>query len=320
MRRWSIDGIGQVHRATALLLAHRSILTATESCVKLDQSIRLASGRTVGFADHGHPEHVPVLWCHGGPGSRLDPAFVAPSAADAGLRLVGIDRPGYGLSTPQPGRTISDWVPQALAVADHLGIDRFVTVGVSTGGAYALAVAALAPERVVGVVACCAMTDMRYQPARATMSQPHAHAVWDAPDRETALAAAVDSHGIDGSKILDSADGPQLPPSDLMMLVEHPFGRHWMAAMPAMFAHGVEGYTDDRLADGAGWTTFDVRHITSPAIVLHGGADVIVEPVHARHTAAIVPGAELHMVGDCGHFSIQDHLVPAVVDMLSRHA
>ena len=89
--------------------------------------------------------------------------------------------PGYGLSTTQSGRTIAQWVPDALAVADHLGIARFVAVGVSTGGAYALATAALAPDRVLGVVACCSMTDMRWSDGRSTMSKPHAHDVWDAP-------------------------------------------------------------------------------------------------------------------------------------------
>jgi pimeloyl-ACP methyl ester carboxylesterase len=286
--------------------------------VDLDQTIRLASGRTVGFADHGQPDGTAVLWCHGGPGSRLEPAYVAPAAIDAGLRLVGIDRPGYGLSTPEPGRTIAGWVPEALAVADHLGIDRFVTVGISTGGAFALAVAALAPERVLGVVPCCSMTDMRYEPARATVSRPHAHAVWDAPDRESAMAAAVASHGIDGSKIVESAEGPPLAPSDMAMLVDHPFGRHWMASVPAMFAQGLEGYTDDRLADGGGWTSFDVADITCPVIVLHGAADVIADPIHARHTAAIVPGAELRVVDDLGHFSIEDQMVPTIVDVLAR--
>src|SRR6185437_6876008 len=113
-----------------------------------DQTIELAGGRTVGFADYGSPGATAVLWCHGGPGSRLEPAYLRRVASEAGLRIIGIDRPGYGLSTPQPGRTIAGWVPEALAVADHLGIGPFAAVGISTGGAYALALAALAPERV----------------------------------------------------------------------------------------------------------------------------------------------------------------------------
>ena len=145
------------------------------------RTIRRADSRAVGFADYGSPAATAVLWCHGGPGSRAEPAHLAPQARRAGLRIIGVDRPGYGLSTPQPGRTIAGWVPDALAVADHLGIGQFVTVGTSTGGAFALALAAVAPERVLGVVARCSMTDARWPEGRATMSRPHTHAVWDAP-------------------------------------------------------------------------------------------------------------------------------------------
>ncbi len=112
----------------------------------------------------------------------MEPARLGDEAAEAGLLLIGIDRPGYGMSTPCPGRTIAGWVPDALAVADELGTTKLVAVGESTGGAYALALAALVPDRVLGVVACCAMTDMRWEGARCTMSRPHCHAVWDAPD------------------------------------------------------------------------------------------------------------------------------------------
>ena len=72
-----------------------------------DQTIGLASGRTVGFADYGIADATAVLWCHGGPGSRLEPAYLRRAAGEAGLRIIGIDRPGYGLSAPQPGRTIA---------------------------------------------------------------------------------------------------------------------------------------------------------------------------------------------------------------------
>ena len=59
-----------------------------------DQAIGLAGGRTVGFADYGIPGATAVLWCHGGPGSRLEPAYLRRQASEAGLRIIGIDRPG----------------------------------------------------------------------------------------------------------------------------------------------------------------------------------------------------------------------------------
>ena len=288
----------------------------------MDGSFSRPSGRTLTYTDFGDvddPGATAVLWSHGGPGCRREPGYVAERARQAGLRLIGMDRPGYGGSDLDVGRTIADGAQDLIALADHLGIDGFATVGVSTGGAYALAVAALAPERVLVAVPTCAMTDMRDETARATMSRPHAQAVWDAPDRDAAIAAAVASHGLDGSKIMESAEPgtPPLPASDLAMLVGHPFGQAWMAEVPIMFAQGLDGYADDRIADGPGWVSFDVATITSPVVVLHGAADVICQPVHARHTAAIVPGAELRLVPDLGHFSIFDEVVPTLADSLA---
>ncbi len=267
--------------------------------------------------DFGSPDDTAVLWCHGGPGSRHEPAYVADRAATAGFRLVGIDRPGYGGSDPEPGRSIADWTDDALAVADRLGLESFLTVGLSTGGAYALAVAARAPDRVLGVIPCCAVTDASYEPARATMSRPHVLAVWDAPDRDAAIAAAVRSHGLDGGRILEAAEGPALPESDLAMLTSA-WGRLWQEDVPTMFAHGLAGYADDRIADRDGWTSFDVTAIRCPVLVLHGASDVIARVIHARHTAGLVPGAELRVVDGLGHFSIQDELVPSLVDLRRR--
>jgi len=282
-----------------------------------DQTIGLAGGRTVGFADYGPADARAVLWCHGGPGSRLEPAYLRREASEAGLRIIGIDRPGYGLSTPQPGRTIAGWVPEALAVADHLGIGPFAAVGISTGGAFALALAALAPERVLGVVAFCSMTDMRWPEGRATMSWPHVRAVWEASGRAAALAAATEAHGADGGKMRGEIGGV-LAPSDLALFGDPEWMTAATAGFPAMFAHGLEGYTDDRLADGAGWVTFDVSSIRCPVTVLHGGSDRMVDVIHAHHTAGLVPGAELAVFDDLGHFSIVTEVVPAISRLLRR--
>ncbi len=282
------------------------------------QRIRLADGRMVGFADYGTPAAAAVLWCHGGPGSRVEPAHLAAEATQAGLRIIGIDRPGYGLSTPQPGRTIAGWVPEALAVAEYLGIGQFAAVGISTGGAYALALAALARDRVLGVVACCSMTDMRWPEGRATMSRPHAHAVWEAAGRAEALAAAIDAHGAQGQKMRGPAFAAALAASDQALFADPWWMKKATAAFAAMFAQGLEGYADDRLADGAGWVTFDVASIRCPVTVLHGRSDRIVDVIHAHHTAGLIPGAKLVVFDDLGHFSIVTKVVPAICNLLQR--
>lgn len=284
----------------------------------MDGTVQVTDGRTVGFATYGRSDGVPVLWCHGAPGSRLEPAPSAASAEAAGLLLVGIDRPGYGSSTPNPGRTVAGWVPDALAVADRLTLERFSVVGVSTGGAYALALAALAPERVLGVVACCAVTDMRDDVSRSTMSTNACHALWDASDRETAMAAAVSAFGDDGSLMIERELGPRLAPSDLALFQDPIYLEAAAGAIPAMFAWGVQGYTDDRLADGAGWETFDVTDVACPVTVVHGEADRVVDVSHAHHTASILQDAHLELHPELGHLSVVARVVPTIEATLGQ--
>jgi pimeloyl-ACP methyl ester carboxylesterase len=275
------------------------------------RTITVADGRTVGFIDYGPASGTPVLWCHGGPGSRVEPSAFAAPAAEAGFRVVGIDRPGYGRSTPKPGRSIADWVGDGLAVADALDISRFVAVGVSTGGAYSLALAANAPERIRAVIACCALTDMRWREGKAMMAAAATAGLWSSKNRAEALAIATDVMGSDGSKMLNQAEAG-LPPADLALMQDPTFMDGMLSALPEMFAFSVEGYVDDRLADGVGWGSFDVSHVRCPVVVLHGEADNIVPAAHARHTASIVPGAKLQIVPELGHFSIIAAVLPTL--------
>ena len=63
-------------------------------------------GRTLRVAEYGDQDGFPILFSHGTPGSRLD-RHPDPETY-AGYRLVSYDRPGYGGSTPQPGRAVAD--------------------------------------------------------------------------------------------------------------------------------------------------------------------------------------------------------------------
>lgn len=273
-----------------------------------DTTLQL-DGRTVAFADYGPGDGMPVLWCHGGPGSRFEPATVVDDAVAAGFRIVGIDRPGYGGSTAVPGRTIAGWVADGLAVADALGIDQFIAVGVSTGGAYALALAASAPDRVRGVVACCALTDMRWAQGKAMVNDT-VSAVWRAADRDHAIEAARGIFGDDGTGMANLFGTLSAP--DQALLSNPAFLTATASSFAAMFAQGVVGYVDDRLADGPGWESFDVGAVDCPVIVLHGSEDNLVPAAQAEHTAKLVPGAELQVRPGLGHFGIITEVVPAL--------
>lgn len=99
----------------------------------------------------GAPAGRPVVYCHGCPGSRIEARLAASAAVQLGLRLLAPDRPGFGQSSFQPGRTLGAWADDLRDPADRLGLDRFAVFGVSGGGPHALACAARLSERLDAV-------------------------------------------------------------------------------------------------------------------------------------------------------------------------
>ena len=116
--------------------------------------LKLGDGRILHVYDTRADDggRLPVLWHHGTPNIGSPPAPLFPAAERLGLRWVSYDRPGYGGSTPDPGRDLGSAADLASIVADALGIDRFAVMGHSGGGSHALACGALLPDRVLGVV------------------------------------------------------------------------------------------------------------------------------------------------------------------------
>ena len=111
------------------------------------KTIQLSDGRTLAYLDSGDPEGYPVFYFHGSPGSRLEGLMYDELNQQLGIRMIVLDRPGYGLSDFQEDRTYLDWADDVSEVADHLGIDRFAVLGWSSGGPHAAAVAHEIPER-----------------------------------------------------------------------------------------------------------------------------------------------------------------------------
>ncbi|KAH8879483.1 hydrolase [Thozetella sp. PMI_491] len=122
----------------------------------ISHTIRLPDGRTLGYAEFGHPDGTPLFYFHGYPSSRLEARATDALARKRHIRVIAPDRPGFGLSTFQPGRLIMDWPADIRALAEHLRLKRFAVVGCSGGGPYAMACAYALPREVlsgVGLVA-----------------------------------------------------------------------------------------------------------------------------------------------------------------------
>jgi pimeloyl-ACP methyl ester carboxylesterase len=117
-----------------------------------DGLLRLRDGRALAYREWGDPVGAPVVFAHGTPASRVwcpDPHQDATQAS--AVRLITVDRPGIGGSDVQLGLTVGGWASDVAELADGLGLERFGVVGLSAGGPWAAACAALIPERLTGV-------------------------------------------------------------------------------------------------------------------------------------------------------------------------
>ncbi|KAI1352434.1 Alpha/Beta hydrolase protein [Xylaria sp. FL0043] len=116
------------------------------------QTLKLADGRLLGFAEYGSPTGKPVFFFHGFPSSRLEAEGILKLVPRKDLRIIAPERPGFGLSTFNPGHRVTDWPDDVRALADHLGLNRFTILGGSGGAPYALACARSLPAEMISAV------------------------------------------------------------------------------------------------------------------------------------------------------------------------
>jgi pimeloyl-ACP methyl ester carboxylesterase len=124
---------------------------AVESPVAVDRTMLLSDGRTLGWAEYGDPQGRAVLAVHGSPDSRRIWALFDGGARGHRLRLVCPDRPGFGLSDPNPAHSVLGWVDDLRQLVETVGLDRFPVIAISGGGEYGCAATWRMPERVVGL-------------------------------------------------------------------------------------------------------------------------------------------------------------------------
>lgn len=127
-------------------------LSSKMSADRINQTMLLPDGRTLGFAEYGSSSGRPVLYFHGFPSSRIEAKPIEKYASKHNIRVLSLDRPGYGLSTPQPNRTLLDWPADVAAFAKAMDIPKFDIMGTSGGGPFAVACAhSLPPNMLAGV-------------------------------------------------------------------------------------------------------------------------------------------------------------------------
>jgi pimeloyl-ACP methyl ester carboxylesterase len=263
----------------------------------VDRTAHIATapdGRTVCFAEWGHPEGRVVLSLHGTPGCRLLNSWRVEYGLDEalrswGVRLITYDRPGYGRSDRLPGRSVMDCVQDVALIADAAGVDRFAIEGGSSGAHHALAVVALLPTRVrrLACVAPMAPYDRlgheEWSRGQGSNVREYVAVCLEGEARMLVEFAREDADMREAS----AADDP----------------RH--AEVFEQTRAGLWGWIDDELAAFKPWG-FDPADVAAPIEIWHDPQDPVLPPQHAAWLARAVPAATVVTTDALGHGSAGD--------------
>jgi pimeloyl-ACP methyl ester carboxylesterase len=287
------------------------------------QLVRLPDGRRLAYAEYGPHDGVPCIVLAGMPGSRLAPGWAFPEGllADRGVRLLGVDRPGYGGSDPNPRTT-------ALGVADDMGVlcaaaglDRFAVLGISVGAPFAIACAIRFPYRVAALLLSSPMSPWELPETRAGMSRRNrryftlarrAPLLSRASCWLWARMALVGLRG-DRDRLLERLS-KALPPPDRDALAEVAANpQRWTRFVDdtkEAFRQGGAGVCAD-LAVASGPWGFALSDVNVPTYLWHGAADEDVPIAAARHMAQTIANCQPTFT-DEGHLMGLHHANEAI--------
>lgn len=264
-----------------------------------------------------------VLIHNGTPNSRH---LYRPWIEDAERRhiqLISYDRPGYGGSSAQPGHSVADGAGDVAAIARALGHDRLAVWGISGGGPYALACAALLPELVVASAALgsiapwgaegldyfAGMGEDNVEDIQLYLSDPRAARQKAEKDRQDLLSVTADQVTEGWKSLVSEVDAA-------VMVGE--FAEYLVEGFQDGLAPGVQGWWDDGAAHLAPWG-FDFGAIQLPVKIFHGRHDRFVPFQHGQWLAAHVPDAEASLSETDGHLTLVVNRIPEVHEWLLAH-
>ncbi len=267
------------------------------------QTLPLRDGRNLGFAVYGDPDGRPEFYLHGLPGSRLQARIADKVAARLGIRIIALDRPGFGLSDFKPGRTIADWPDDLVEAADILGADRFPVIGLSGGSPYAAACAFSIPHRLTSVAIVSGMGPL-HRPG-ATDGMPRSSRAFFALASRLPWITRLPMWWIgrqarrNAGRLLDkmSAD---LPPADKAVLARPEVRQTFQGDIAEAFRCGSRGPARELSLLARPWG-FRLEDIQTEVHIWHGEADVVVSPSMGRHLASAIPNSRARFYPGEGH-------------------
>jgi len=268
--------------------------------------ITLCDGRRIGFSEFGDRQGTPVFYFHGFPGSRLEAKLAEKISLDTHVRFIGIDRPGYGLSSFKPGRTFLDWADDVSELADAMGIDRFSILGVSGGGPYAAACAYKIPHRLDRVGIICGMGPVDGPGLTRNMPWMHRQGLRLAGLSPTIAAALYPFAAFffrNYPECMLSILSAKVAEPDKISLKNTELINVLSASFREAFRNSLRWPATDVVLYSRPWG-FRLNDIHTEVHLWHGEKDWIVPAKMGRYIAQTIPKCHATFYPDEGHFSI----------------
>lgn len=288
------------------------------------RSVTTSDGRTLTVREGGDPEGFPILAIAGTPGSSMLYEPHSRDAAERGIRLFSYDRPGYGGSTRQKGRSVADCAQDIAAVCDALGVERFCVWGISGGGPHALAAGALLPERVIAVAVLAStapydaegldffegMGELNVEEFGKIFEGEEAHRASMEKERQDLLTAIPEQLLELWQTLLGPSDREVATGELAAFLLDH---------MRAGIGPSGDGWIDDAVAFVTPWG-FDLDSIRVPVQLWQGRQDSFVPYGHGVWLAENIPGVDARLTAEDGHLTLAERRVPEVHGWLLAQA
>jgi pimeloyl-ACP methyl ester carboxylesterase len=274
---------------------------------KLEGNVAVGDDRQIGFAEFGDPQGRAVFWLHGTPGARRQiPVEARVYAEQENIRLIGIDRPGIGSSTPHQYPNVLAFAEDLRTIADVLGIGEMAVIGLSGGGPYALACAAAMPDRVVaaGVLGGVAPTVGAEAIRGGLMSLGSAVAplmpVIGLPLRLAAVGMIRLIKPL-GERAVDMY-GRVSPDGDRRLLARPEFKAMFLDDLLNGSRRQMAAPFADVVVFARDWG-FRLDEVKVPVRWWHGDEDHIVPYTHGQHVVSLLPDAEIYTLPGESHLA-----------------
>lgn len=266
----------------------------------------LSDNRSLGYAAYGDPTGQP-LFCFLNNNSRRFYPFDDSIARNLHLRLINVERPGIGFSSPQPNRSLFDWPDDLIQLADHLGLGQFAVLGLGSGGPHAAACAYKFPNRVTALTLISSFAP----PDEVSRAPGLVERIQSLAARASGKPPALTHEAIRQDSVKAWRNfHERLPECDRELI--RTYGPRYLKpsfmrdVYDELYRQGLEGMTQDDELMTQPWG-FELEAIAVPTHLWHGEADNITPVAMGKALAASIPNCQAHFLPHGGHLLYLKH-------------